>query len=133
MFFCIARVKQKSCKKLLSHNDVHCIQDPEDIEKRLLPVDHEMLAIEYQKDGSKFQEEEEHGDCQPEENATVSHNIKNNGACSKRKYHDGVAGIPEIKYTNLFLNNGKSVFSIPEVPQKCDIHASYFILCKSTS
>ncbi|XP_022681263.1 coilin isoform X1 [Setaria italica] len=106
----IIRVKQKSCKKLGGHNDVHCIQDPEVVEKRPLPVDHEILAIEYQKDGSKYQEEEEDGDRQPEENATVSHNIENNGACSKRKCHDGVAGIPEIKRKKLKVaNSGKHI------------------------
>ncbi|CAN6328904.1 unnamed protein product [Urochloa humidicola] len=93
----IIRVKQKSCKKLVGHNDVLCIQDPEVVEKRPLPVDDEILAIEYQKDGGKYLEEEEHGDHQPEENATVSHSIENNATSSKRKLHDGVAGIPEIK------------------------------------
>ncbi|CAN6355805.1 unnamed protein product [Urochloa humidicola] len=93
----IIRVKQKSCKKLVGHNDVLCIQDPEVVEKRPLPVDDEILAIEYQNDGSKYLEEEEHGDHQPEENANVSHSIENNATGSKRKLHDGIAGIPEIK------------------------------------
>ncbi|CAN6351595.1 unnamed protein product [Urochloa humidicola] len=93
----IIRVKQKSCKKLVGHNDVLCIQDPEVVEKRPLPVDDEILAIEYQKDGSKYLEEEEHGDHQPEENATVRHSIENNATSSKRKLHDGVAGISEMK------------------------------------
>ncbi|CAL5093848.1 unnamed protein product [Urochloa decumbens] len=101
----IIMVKQKSCKKLVGNNDVLCIQDPEVVEKRPLPVDDEILAIEYQKDGSKYLEEEEHGDHQPEENATVSHSIENNATSSKRKLRDGVAGIPEIKRKKLKVTN----------------------------
>ncbi|CAL4907080.1 unnamed protein product [Urochloa decumbens] len=97
----IIRVKQKSSKKLVGNNDVLCIQDPEVVEKRPLPVDDEILAIEYQKDSSKYLEEEEHGNHQLEENATVSHSIENNATSSKRKLHDGVAGIPEIKRKKL--------------------------------
>ncbi|CAL4899722.1 unnamed protein product [Urochloa decumbens] len=97
----IIRVKQKSSKKLVGNNDVLCIQDPEVVEKRPLPVDDEILAIEYQKDSSKYLEEEEHGDHQLVENATVSHSIENNATSSKRKLHDGVAGIPEIKRKKL--------------------------------
>lgn len=104
IFFCIARVKQKSCKKLVGHNDVHCIQDTEAVEKRPVPVDNEILAIQYQKISSNYQEEEEHGAHQPEENETVSQSIENNDTSSKRKLHDGgVAVIPEIKYTSLFF------------------------------
>ncbi|PUZ66870.1 hypothetical protein GQ55_3G378400 [Panicum hallii var. hallii] len=106
----IIRVKQKSCKKLLGHNDVHSIQDPEVVEKRALPVDDQILAIQYQKDDSKYQEEEEHGDCQPEENATVSHSTENNGTSSKRKWHDDVARVPEIKRKKLKVtNSGKHI------------------------
>nr|CAB3465727.1 unnamed protein product [Digitaria exilis] len=105
----IIRVEQKSCKKLVGHNDVHCIQDPEVVEKRPLPVDNEILAIQYHTDGSKYQEEE-HGDLQPEENATLSHSIENNGTSSKRKLHDGVAGIPEIKRKKPKVkNSGKNI------------------------
>nr|CAB3461933.1 unnamed protein product [Digitaria exilis] len=106
----IIRVEQKSCKKLVGHNDVHCIQDPEVVEKRPLPVDDEILAIQYHTDGSKYQEEEEHGDLQPEENATLSHSIGNNGTSSKRKLHDGVAGIPEMKRKKPKVkNSGKNI------------------------
>lgn len=96
---------------------MHCIQDPEVVDKRPLPVDGEILAIQYHTDGSKYQEEEEHDDLQPEQNATLSHSVENNGTISKRKSHDGVAGIPEIKYTLYFVlpfsfaNNGMMSYS----------------------
>ncbi|CAD6263903.1 unnamed protein product [Miscanthus lutarioriparius] len=90
----IIRVKQKSCTKQVGHNDVHCIQDHEIIEKRPLPVDDRILAIQDQKDGCKHQEEEAH-DHQLEENATASHSIENNETNSKRKWSDGIAEIPE--------------------------------------
>ncbi|XP_039839153.1 coilin-like isoform X3 [Panicum virgatum] len=106
----IIRVKPKSCKKLVGHNDVHSIQDPEVVEKRALPVDDQILAIQYQKDDSKYQEEEEHGDRQPEENATVSHSTENNGTSSKRKSLDDVARVPEIKRKKLKVtNSGKHI------------------------
>ena len=78
------------------------IQDPEVVEKKAHPVDYQILAIQYQKDDSKNQEEEEHGDRQPEENATVSHSTENNGTSSKRKWHDDVARVPEMKYLLYF-------------------------------
>ena len=81
---------------------MHSIQDPEVVEKRAHPVDYQILAIQYQKDDSKYQEEEEHGDRQPEENATVSHSTENNGTSSKRKWHDDVARVPEMKYLLYF-------------------------------
>ena len=81
---------------------MHSIQDPEVVEKRALPVDDQILAIQYQKDDSKNQEEEEHGDRQPEENATVRHSTENNGTSSKRKWHDDVARVPEMKYLLYF-------------------------------
>jgi len=90
----IIRVKQKSCTKQVGHNDVHCIQGHEIIEKKPLPVDDRILAIQDQKDGCKHQEEEVH-DHQLEENATASHSIENNGTSSKRKWNDGIAEIPE--------------------------------------
>lgn len=84
---------------------MHCIQDHEIIEKRPLPVDDKILAIEDQKDGCKHQEEEEaHDDHQLEENATASHSIENNGTSLKRKLNDGVAEIPESsKYASICL------------------------------
>ncbi|KAL6854300.1 hypothetical protein ACP4OV_019203 [Aristida adscensionis] len=90
----VVRVKQKSCKNMVRHNDVHCIQDPEIVEKRPLPIDDEFLAIEYKKDDNR-QEGEQQGDHQQEENATVSHSIENGDTCSKRKWHDDDAGIAE--------------------------------------
>ncbi|KAL6893449.1 hypothetical protein ACP4OV_007547 [Aristida adscensionis] len=101
----VVRVKQKSCKNMVRHNDAHCIQDPEIVEKRPLPIDDEILAIEYKKDDNR-QEGEQQGDHQHEENATVSHNIENGDTCSKRKWHDDDAGIAEsskkkkLKVTN---------------------------------
>jgi len=91
---------------------VHSIQDPEVVEKRALPVDDQILAIRYQKDDSKYQEEEEHGDRQPEENATVSHSTENNGTSSKRKSLDDVARVPEIKYLIYFCF---SIFLLPAI------------------
>ncbi|PWZ41000.1 Coilin [Zea mays] len=101
----IIRVKQKSCTKHIEHNDVHCIQDHEIIEKRSLPVDGKILAIQDKKDVCKHQEEA-HDDHQLEENATASHSTENNGTSLKRKRNDGVADIPEsskgqrLKVTN---------------------------------
>lgn len=91
----IIRVKQKSCRKQVGHNDVHCIRDHDIIEKMPLPVDDKILAIQDQRDGRKHQEEEAHDDHQLEENVTASHSIENNGTSSKRKWNDGVAEIPE--------------------------------------
>ncbi|XP_035820651.1 coilin isoform X10 [Zea mays] len=91
----IIRVKQKSCTKHIEHNDVHCIQDHEIIEKRSLPVDGKILAIQDKEDVCKHQEEEAHDDHQLEENATASHSTENNGTSLKRKRNDGVADIPE--------------------------------------
>lgn len=83
---------------------MHCIQDHEIIEKRPLPVDDRILAIQDQKDGCKHQEEEAHDDHQLEENATASHSIENNDTCSKRKWNAGVAEIPESsKYASICL------------------------------
>lgn len=83
---------------------MHRIEDPEIVEKRSLPVDDTILAVQDLKDGCKPQEEEEHYDHQPEENATVGHSTENNGTSSKRKWHGGVAGIPESsKYASLCL------------------------------
>ncbi|XP_020403259.1 coilin isoform X7 [Zea mays] len=102
----IIRVKQKSCTKHIEHNDVHCIQDHEIIEKRSLPVDGKILAIQDKEDVCKHQEEEAHDDHQLEENATASHSTENNGTSLKRKRNDGVADIPEsskgqrLKVTN---------------------------------
>ncbi|XP_035820648.1 coilin isoform X3 [Zea mays] len=100
------KVKQKSCTKHIEHNDVHCIQDHEIIEKRSLPVDGKILAIQDKEDVCKHQEEEAHDDHQLEENATASHSTENNGTSLKRKRNDGVADIPEsskgqrLKVTN---------------------------------
>ena len=103
-YFFIARVKQKSFKKMVGHNDVHCIQDPEIVEKRPLPINDEILAIEYQDDGCKHQEEGEEGDHQPEEIAIVSRNIESDDKSSKRKWSDGDSGITESsKYTSLLF------------------------------
>jgi len=97
---------------------VHSIQDPEVVEKRALPVDDQILAIQYQKDDSKYQEEEEHGDRQPEENATVSHSTENNGTSSKRKSLDDVARVPEIKRKKLKVtNSGKHIDEIKKTLQ----------------
>lgn len=85
----IIRVKQKSCKNIVHHNAVHCIQEPEIVEKRPLPTDEKILAIEYQMDCGKHQEEV-HCEYQSEENAT-----SNQDTSSKRKQRDGDAGRPE--------------------------------------
>jgi coilin len=81
---------------------VHCIQDHEIIEKRSLPVDGKILAIQDKEDVCKHQEEEAHDDHQLEENATASHSTENNGTSLKRKRNDGVADIPESsKYASI--------------------------------
>ncbi|KAL6854299.1 hypothetical protein ACP4OV_019202 [Aristida adscensionis] len=106
----VVRVKQKSCKNMVRHNDVHCIQDPEIVEKRPLPIDDDVLAIDYKKDDNRQGEQQR--DHQHEENATLSHNIENGDTCSKRKWHDDDAGIAESSKTtakihigNFFRNN----------------------------
>ncbi|KAM0921885.1 hypothetical protein ACQ4PT_006558 [Festuca glaucescens] len=90
----IIRVKQKTCKSTVHHNDVHCIEDPEIVEKRSLPTDDKVLAIEYRIDCSKHQEEEVHCDHQPEENSKSNHNLENGHTSLKRKWRDGDARIP---------------------------------------
>uniref|UniRef100_A0ACD5ZTN0 Uncharacterized protein n=1 Tax=Avena sativa TaxID=4498 RepID=A0ACD5ZTN0_AVESA len=90
----IIRVKQKTCKSIVHHNDVHGIEDPEIVEKRPLPTDDKILAIEYQIDRSKHQEEV-HCHHQPEDNSTSNHNLENGHTSSKRKWRDGDARIPE--------------------------------------
>ncbi|KAI5019572.1 hypothetical protein ZWY2020_044460 [Hordeum vulgare] len=91
----IIRVKQKTCNRMVHHDDVHCIEDPEKVEMRPLPTDDKILAIEYQIDGGKHQEEEVHCDHQPEENVTSNHNLENGHTSSKRKRKDEDARIPE--------------------------------------
>ncbi|KAM0838717.1 hypothetical protein ACQ4PT_060785 [Festuca glaucescens] len=90
----IIRVKQKTCKSTVHHNDVHCIEDPEIVEKRSLPTDDKVLAIEYRIDCSKHQEEEVHCDHQPEENSKSNHNLENGHTSLKRKWRDGDTRIP---------------------------------------
>jgi hypothetical protein len=113
------RVKQKTCKSTVHHNDVHCIQDPEIVEKRSLPTDDKVLAIEYRIDSSKHQEEEVHCDHQPEENPKSNHNLENGRTSLKRKWRDGDARIPgSSKYPPLFV----VVFSLHFLPMKYAIH-----------
>ncbi|CAM0882779.1 unnamed protein product [Alopecurus aequalis] len=91
----IVRVKSKTCKSIVHDNDIHCIEDPEIVENRLLPTNDKILAIEYRTDCSKHQEEEVHCDHQPEDNSTSNHNLENGHTSSKRKWRDGDARIPE--------------------------------------
>ncbi|GJM87549.1 hypothetical protein PR202_ga03514 [Eleusine coracana subsp. coracana] len=89
----VVRVKQKSWKNMIKHDDVDYVQDPMVVEKQPLPTDDKILAIEYKKDENKNQEEQ--GGHQHHENATISHNIESIDTRSKRKCRDGDAGIPE--------------------------------------
>ncbi|TVT97952.1 hypothetical protein EJB05_56778 [Eragrostis curvula] len=106
----IVRVKQKSCKNMIRHNDVPCVQDPMIVEKRPLPADGKILAIEYKKDDNKHHEEEQ-GCRQHEENATISHNVESNDTSSKRKCPDGIAEIPESSKKKKLkgMNSGKHI------------------------
>ena len=97
------RVKQKTCKTIVHHNDVHCIEDPEIVEKRPLPTDDKILAIEYPIDCSKHQEEEVHCDHQPENNSMSNHNLESGHTSLKRKLRDGDASIPESSKYTTFL------------------------------
>lgn len=80
---------------MVHHDNVHRIEDPEKVEMQPLPTDDKILAIEYQTDSSKHQEEEVHSDHQPEENVTSNHNLENGHTSSKRKRKDEDAKIPE--------------------------------------
>ena len=65
------------------------------MEIRPLPTDDKILAIEYQIDGSKLQEEEVHCAHQPEKSVTSNHNLENRHTNSKRKPKDEDATILE--------------------------------------
>ncbi|KAK3136496.1 hypothetical protein QOZ80_5BG0436610 [Eleusine coracana subsp. coracana] len=89
----VVRVKQKSWKNTIKHDDVDYVQDPMVVEKQPFPTDDKILAIEYKKDENKNQEEQ--GGHQHHENASISHNIESIDTRLKRKCRDGDAGIPE--------------------------------------
>ncbi|KAF0890140.1 hypothetical protein E2562_038142 [Oryza meyeriana var. granulata] len=102
----IIRVKQKISKKITQHNDVHCIEGPEIVEKRPLPIDDEMLAIEYEKDDDSNQQEDVQYNHQNGDNAASHFNTRNDDITLKRKCQDGERGIPgtskkkKLKVTN---------------------------------
>uniref|UniRef100_A0A0D9XYN2 Uncharacterized protein n=1 Tax=Leersia perrieri TaxID=77586 RepID=A0A0D9XYN2_9ORYZ len=90
----IIRVKQKISKKIAQHNDVHCIEDPEIVDKRPLPIDDEILAIEYKKDDDGNQQEDVQYNHQNGDNAASRFNAQNGDATLKRKCQDGEKETP---------------------------------------
>lgn len=93
-FFFIIRVKQKASKRITQHNDVHCIEGPEIVEKQPLPTDNEMLAIEYKKDDDSNQQEGVQYNHQNVVNAASHYNTRNDDITLKRKCQDGERGSP---------------------------------------
>uniref|UniRef100_A0A0E0MLG5 Uncharacterized protein n=1 Tax=Oryza punctata TaxID=4537 RepID=A0A0E0MLG5_ORYPU len=110
----IIRVKQKTSKKIAQHNDVHCIEGPEIVEKRPLPTDDEMLAIEYERDDDSNQQEGVQYNHQNVVNATSHFNTRNDDITLKRKCQDGERGSPgtskkkKLKVTNTVKHIGCS-------------------------
>uniref|UniRef100_A0A0E0RG42 Uncharacterized protein n=1 Tax=Oryza rufipogon TaxID=4529 RepID=A0A0E0RG42_ORYRU len=90
----IIRVKQKASKRITQHNDVHCIEGPEIVEKQPLPTDDEMLAIEYKKDDDSNQQEGVQYNHQNVVNAASHYNTRNDDITLKRKCQDGERGSP---------------------------------------
>jgi hypothetical protein len=62
----------------MKQDDMHCVQDPMIEEKKPLPMDDKILAIEY--DANKHQEEEQ-GGHQLQENGTIRHAMESNDTC----------------------------------------------------
>uniref|UniRef100_J3NCQ7 Coilin n=2 Tax=Oryza brachyantha TaxID=4533 RepID=J3NCQ7_ORYBR len=109
----IVRVKQKISKKIAQHNDGHCIEDPEVVEKQPLRIDDEMLTIEYEKDDDSNQQDVQYNH-QNGDNTTSHFNTQNGNKILKRKCQDGERETPgtsrkkKLKVTNTGKHTGCS-------------------------